>query len=46
MTGPLFDVCRECVLITGVSGKLDAEYFLVPLCQIPKTLRHQCRPNL
>ncbi len=46
MTGPLFDVCRECVLITGVSGQLDAEYFLVPLCQIHNTLCHQCRPYL
>ncbi len=29
MVGPLFDVSRECVLITGVFGQLDAEYFWV-----------------
>jgi hypothetical protein len=46
MTDPLFDGNRERVLITGVSGKHDAEYFLAPLCKIPKTLRHRYRPDL
>jgi hypothetical protein len=27
MVGQLFDVSRECVLITGVFRLLDAEYF-------------------
>ena len=46
MIDQLLDLSRERVLITGVSGQQDAKYFEVSLCQIPKTLRHRCHPDL